>query len=160
MSDQTLVLLACRGKHRHLPKPRETYSYTRFHPGSLGQLTKTRKQLCLWSCQLAQWGETCRDVDLMSCSCYIWQFERSKSVLLSSVSVERVTTGCLFQFLTCYIDDLICLLSYKPTGGIFQSPQGMWSILRKHEFIAKLPPYNSAHCKLCTVQWGLKDHIK
>lgn len=108
VSDTGSVML---GKHRHLPKPRETYSCTRFHPGSLGQLTKTRKQLCLWSCQLAQWGETCRffgfnelfllnltvweDVKVRECSSVIGECWASHYRL--SVSFFNVLYGCFDQ---------------------------------------------------------------
>lgn len=92
----------------------ETSRDLQLHPlssGYLGQLTKTRKQLCLWSCQLAQWGETCRffgfnelfllnltvweDVKVRDCSSVIGECSASHYRL--SVSFFNVLYGCFDQ---------------------------------------------------------------
>lgn len=92
----------------------ETSRDLQLHPlssGYLGQLTKTRKQLCLWSCQLAQWGETCRffgfnelfllnltvweDVKVRECSSVIGECSASHYRL--SVSFFNVLYGCFDQ---------------------------------------------------------------
>lgn len=92
----------------------ETSRDLQLHPlssGYLGQLTKTRKQLCLWSCQLAQWGETCRffgfnelfllnltvweDVKVRECSSVIGECWASHYRL--SVSFFNVLYGCFDQ---------------------------------------------------------------